>query len=250
METHFCFHFKEGWKRKCVSVSTSRHDGNRNMFPAASNPLRRKFHFLALLHGDDGVVGRGVFFWQRRRNHRPRAGLASPPSTVLHTNILSHIYSMFDAILLARISSANHFAVYMLLVTLQFFRSDLIFSLRPRLSSRKKFRDIKKITKTTPWPTPSPRPVRHILSPLVSRTPKSTSWTNPRRPPCPLPLDSTIGLRQTQSASLLCPGAAMIDWGHASLLRRLRFGVYRRCIQRRSTRYFVFFIPCVLIISL
>ena len=33
----------------------------------------------------------------------------------------------------------------------------------------------------------------------------------PRRPTCPPMLDSTIGLRQTQSASSLCPGAVMID---------------------------------------
>ena len=53
-----------------------------------------------------------------------------------HTNILSHIYRMIHAILLERVSPANHLR-YMLQGTLQFFRSDLIFPLRLRLSSRK-----------------------------------------------------------------------------------------------------------------
>ncbi len=57
------------------------------MWYSASNPLRRKFHFSALCHGDDGVVGRvvvcgwvssSVFFWRWRRNHTPRAGPRQP----------------------------------------------------------------------------------------------------------------------------------------------------------------------------
>ena len=40
-ETRFCFHFKEWWKRKCVSISISRYDGKGNMFP---------FHFCFRNH--------------------------------------------------------------------------------------------------------------------------------------------------------------------------------------------------------
>jgi hypothetical protein len=68
----------EGWLNSIVSG---------DMRYSASNPLCRKFHFSALRHGDDGVVGRvavcgwvssSVFFWRLRRNHTPRVGPRQP----------------------------------------------------------------------------------------------------------------------------------------------------------------------------
>ena len=81
------------------------------------------------------------------------------------------------------------------------FLGPTLFSHTPTSENQSCAREKK--NKSPQWPTRPPHPIRQISSPPASRTRKLISRTNPPHPPCAPTLYLTIGLCQTQRASLV-----------------------------------------------